>query len=368
MQFLTTNRLTGLLVAFSLSGASVAWAEIIAAAPPLTQKDGKGGDKGDKKTSGKKDDSKGKKGGDKHASKESTESKPAEASKGPATVANTGPSVVCQMANASAGLPGVTEASGVAVSRRTPGILWSHGDSYVGEPVLFAFDARGAVKGKVRLAGVKVSDWEDIAVAPCGSASCLFIGDIGDNQNARKSITIHRIPEPAPTDAVASRGEVFTATFPDGSHDAEAFFVSASGEMFVVTKGETGPVALYRFGGSPKAGASTQLQKVGVLQKGAVNRNQWVTGASASPDGKWVAMRTHGSVYFYDANRLMKGDLKSPLRFDATALKEPQGEGVALGPDGALFLAGEGQRKGAPGTLASGVCKLPTSSADASSH
>src|SRR5262245_7082040 len=48
----------------------------------------------------------------------------------------TGGTVECQVGKASSGLSGVTEASGVAASRRTPGILWSHGDSHVGEPYL----------------------------------------------------------------------------------------------------------------------------------------------------------------------------------------------------------------------------------------
>ena len=40
-------------------------------------------------------------------------------------------------------------------------------------------------------------DWEAIAVGPCGSRTCLFVGDIGDNKARRKHITIHRVTEPA---------------------------------------------------------------------------------------------------------------------------------------------------------------------------
>lgn len=274
-------------------------------------------------------------------------------------VAPPGAKAECVIERAPAGLSGVREASGIAPSRRTPGILWSHGDSYVGEPYLHAFDARGAVRGRVRLRGIRVVDWEGIAVGPCGVSSCVFIGDIGDNDARRKSITIHRVKEPLPTDPAVAPGEAFHAVFPDGAHDAESLFVSSAGEMFVVTKGETGPIALYRFGPSPKAGAITVLQRVAVLRAGRIAKNQWVTGASASPDGKWVALRTHGAVYFYDAERFLRGDVNAPFVFDATSLREPQGEGIGLGANGALFLAGEGGAKGAAGTLSSGVCKLP---------
>ncbi|MEO8362705.1 MAG: hypothetical protein ABI672_21955 [Vicinamibacteria bacterium] len=271
-----------------------------------------------------------------------------------------GASLDCQMQIVSVGLPDVTEASGVAIGRRTASVLWTHGDSYAGEPVLYAIDSKGVVKGKVRIEGIRVTDWEDIDVGPCGRSSCVYIADIGDNNGIRKNITIHRVPEPLPTDASARPGDSFQITFPDGPQDAEAMFLSSSGEMFIVTKGDTGPIAVYRLGGSPKPGSITQLKKVGVIQDGPVKRNEWITGASQSPDGKWIVMRTHHSVLFYEADRLMKGDMKSPLWSDVSSLREPQGEGIALGADGSVYLVGEGGRKGAAGTLATGTCKLPS--------
>ena len=83
-----------------------------------------------------------------------------------------GARVECLVARAPSGLTGVPEASDLAVSRRTPGILWTHGDSFAEEPYLYAFDPRGASKGKVRLEGVNVADWEATAVGPCGSSTC----------------------------------------------------------------------------------------------------------------------------------------------------------------------------------------------------
>src|SRR3982751_4845835 len=67
--------------------------------------------------------------------------------------------VVCQVPDrAPAVLTGQPEASGVAVSRRTPGVLWVLNDS--GEPVVTAVDADGGVKGRVVVAGAAVRDWE----------------------------------------------------------------------------------------------------------------------------------------------------------------------------------------------------------------
>ena len=51
------------------------------------------------------------------------------------------------------------ETSGIAVSHRTPGMIWTHNDSG-GEPVLFALNADGSLRGKVRVEGVTNYDWE----------------------------------------------------------------------------------------------------------------------------------------------------------------------------------------------------------------
>src|SRR5687768_5106604 len=104
-------------------------------------------------------------------------------------------------------VPGLSEASGLAISRRAPGRLWTHNDS--GEPVVVALDARGSVTGRVRLTGAAVEDWEAIAVGPCGTGSCLHVGDIGDNEAKRKRITIYRLPEPEGASGTETVADVF---------------------------------------------------------------------------------------------------------------------------------------------------------------
>lgn len=269
-----------------------------------------------------------------------------------------GAELQCLLERAPGALSGIPEASGAAVSRKTPGILWSHGDSATLTPYLFGYDARGTPRGKVRLEGIKVTDWEDLAVGPCGGSNCVYVADIGDNRGARKSISVHRFAEPGPRDPTAPLLDSFHATYPDGPHDAEAFFVTEGGEMFVVTKGETGSIALYGFGPSPRAGSTTVLRKVAVLASDTVPRPRRITGASASPDGKWVALRTRDSILVHETAALLRGDLATLRTYDVAALREPQGEGIALGRNGAVFLTGEGGGKGAPGTLSAGVCRL----------
>jgi hypothetical protein len=251
-------------------------------------------------------------------------------------------------------VPELPEGSGLAVSKRTPGRLWAHNDS--GQPVIFALDSSGKVTGRVQVTGAMVDDWEAIAVGPCGNRSCLHIGDIGDNEANRKRVTVYRLPEPETASGSAAVAEVFHATYPDGAHDAEALLIDGDGRLYIVTKGETGPVAVYRFPAALKSGMDHRLERVGgagAAKGGAATR---VTDGAVSPDGDWAVLRTTAALVFYRASDLLAGRWNESARVDLAAAREPQGEGVALGPGNTVFVAGEGGGKGRPGTFARFAC------------
>jgi hypothetical protein len=246
------------------------------------------------------------------------------------------------------------EGSGIAASRSHPGVLWAHNDSAA--PVLVALDEHGTVVSQVRVPGAQVDDWEDIAVGPCPRGSCIYIGDIGDNTGARRQVTIYRVPEPAPSATTTEPAEAFHARYPDGPHDAESLFVTASSEIFVVTKGDPGPIALYRLP-ALAAGNVLQLERVGAPTAGGKSKaNDRPTAADISADGRWVAVRTSDYVAFFAANDFVVGRWSEAFRADVRELREPQGEGVTFGRDGAVFLLGEGTARG--GTFARLDCTL----------
>src|SRR5829696_1264836 len=113
----------------------------------------------------------------------------------------------------------VSESSGLAASRLTPGAYWTHNDSGDG-PFLYAFDTRGDSRGVFRVAGAQARDWEDMATGPGPEGgkgkSYLYIGDIGDNNEARAEIVVYRVPEPALTT------RKLTKTHPGTTEPAEA--------------------------------------------------------------------------------------------------------------------------------------------------
>jgi hypothetical protein len=287
---------------------------------------------------------------------------PASAAQGPAN---------CRVSSEIVRLDHLPEASGVAGSRRTPGMFWAHNDS--ADPVILALDQQGAVKGRVRVNGASVDDWEDLAVGPCPQGSCVYIADIGDNDGSRKHITLYRVPEPTPGDAATGSADVFRAEYPDGPHDAESVFITRDADVFLITKGDPGSVALYRFPRRLISDRTMRLQQVGGPMSGPkVDAEDRPTAADASSDGQWIAVRTTHWVAFYRTADLIAGRWREAFRMDLTGLREPRGEGIAFaGSDSArasgsgapgiqeLVLVGEADRLlGGAGTFARLACRL----------
>jgi hypothetical protein len=243
-------------------------------------------------------------------------------------------------------LPGVAEASGVATGRRAPDVLWTHNDSGAAE--LFAFDRTGTPRGRVPLSGVTVVDWEDIAIGPCPQGSCIYAADIGDNDRARRTVTIYRFAEPKPGDTAIKLTDTWQAAYPDRPHDAEGILVTPGGQLYILTKEPGDSAALYHV---PASGNGTPA----LMQRVALIPLRLATGAAVSADGTWSAMRSNDVLLLYRTKELLAGKTEPAHRVDLTSLREPQGEGVSFSPDGHLYLTGEGS---GGGTLATLKCAL----------
>lgn len=81
--------------------------------------------------------------------------------------------------------------------------------------------------------------------------------------------------------------------YPDGAHDAEALLVTPTGEIVIVTKGETGPVGLYRVPSDAKPGGTATLQPIGRPHQRKPAEDERITDGAVSPSGAWVALTTN---------------------------------------------------------------------------
>lgn len=251
--------------------------------------------------------------------------------------------------------PHVHESSGVALGRSRTGVLWTHNDSG-GEPVVFAVDTAGRLLGETRVSGAENVDWEDVAAGPCPAGSCLFVGDIGDNQARRETVVVYRVAEPAPGDAATTPAERFPVRYPGGPRDAEALFVLPGGELYIVTKGRTDPPTLYRYPPPLRPDTVVELEPVQQLGGQPALPIDMVTGAGASPDGQRVVVRTYGSLRVYRFVDARLAPLLDPP-LDLLPLEEPQGEAVDIENGGTIWLTTEAE-SGGGGFLARVRCRL----------
>jgi hypothetical protein len=252
------------------------------------------------------------------------------------------------------------EASGLAMSRRSPNLLWSLNDS--DDPTVIALSTTGDVKGQVRVTGAAIRDWEALSVGPCSGGSCLYIGDIGDDGAKRMQVTIYRVPEPKADDTATAQADTFVFAYPNTAHDAESLLVTSDQNLFIITKGH--PTVLYRAPRDARPGTPAMLTKVADLPvekfvSDQERKRSRVTDAATTPDGEWAALRTNEELLVLRTRDLVTGKMNDVWHVNLRSLDETQGEGVAISDAGDVYLAGEGGGHGPPGTFAHVKCQLP---------
>jgi hypothetical protein len=246
--------------------------------------------------------------------------------------------------------PLLRESSGVAASRRQPGILWTLNDSG-NDATIFATDTLGRDHGAFPVAGADNWDWEAIAVGPCGTRDCVYIADTGDNAQARQSVRIYRVPEPAVAARRShlARAEVLEARYPNRPQDVEAVFVAQDGSLYLITKGRGRPPRAYRIRPEAwEADGTVTAEELGKLPIATGSFGNVVTDAALSPSGDRVAVRTYVAIYLFALTR--EGTL-APLGVACDAVGfQLQGEGISWLDDRVLVLTSEGGF-GSPGTV-----------------
>lgn len=234
------------------------------------------------------------------------------------------------------------ETSGVAASRDHQGIFWTHNDSG-GDPAVFAVDSTGSPVARVRVRGLTNRDWEDIGIGPCepGGETCLFVGDIGDNNEHHDNIAVYRFPEPDPrTDTITPPVDVLRATYPEGARDAESLFVTEAG-VHIVNKGRSDAIELFRLPPPYSPGATRVLQRVQRLAPPPTSVSAQVTAAGVDPAGDRVVLRTYSSLHFFQVD----GDTLRPFGREADVVvpDQLQGEGIDFIAPDLLVATGEAQ-------------------------
>jgi hypothetical protein len=221
--------------------------------------------------------------------------------------------------------PRIVESSGMALSRRHPGVLWTHNDS--GDRArLFAVGADGRTRAVLTLAGVAARDWEALAAGRDDRGRpALFVGDIGDNNGVWPDVSVYRVAEPAALRDATAAAVRYRLRYADGPRDAEALLVDPRGNrLYVATKSVTG-------GGLYRAPARLRTDRVNVLERVA-RVPPIVTDGSFAPDGRSFVLRDYQGAFVYAAPGRRVGSFELPIQY--------QGESIAVASDGRSVLAG----------------------------
>jgi hypothetical protein len=262
--------------------------------------------------------------------------------------------------------PELTENSAAAASTTQPGIFFTVNDAG-NRPLLYAFDSTGADRGAWRITGARNIDWEAASTGPCSpsgqsaapASSCVYIGEVGDNDRKRPTRAIYKVAEP-PAQAAGFVGTLTPTTliyrYPDQPHDVEAMYVAPNGNTFLITKRQLRDDARERRQAlvfmlpasawtSNAPVVATLVDSLPIVPGSAPKRQ--ITDAALSPDGRLLAVRTYREVYIFatdSATGRVDGSVR-PAVCDITAFDRYQGEGIAwYGRRGTLLLTSEGRQ------------------------
>jgi hypothetical protein len=221
--------------------------------------------------------------------------------------------------------PEIVESSGLAALAGTAsdGLVVTTNDSGDSGRVFTVDEATGSTVGVTSWTS-EPTDVEALAPADPGH---VWVGDIGDNQAARQSVEVLRVP--VGRGDIRATPETYELVYPDGARDAEALLRHpVTGQLFVVTKGVfagtvyAAPVPL-------RADRPNRLVEVGEAPG-------IVTDATFLPGGGGVVMRTYSHAHlaaFPSWEPVSSWELPA----------QDQGEGIALAGR-QLIVSSEGVR------------------------
>lgn len=262
----------------------------------------------------------------------------------------------------------IDESSGLACSRRRPGVFWTHNDSG-DDSRLYAFDRRGRLLCTVQLPDVHAYDVEDVASLTIDGKPYLLVGDTGNNGLASEVQILYLIEEPPLDPALdgplnppqrdgagagdnadaggvdretvteATIAQVIYLSYEDDHRDCEGLAVdTTTNTILLATKERATRSYVYAL-----PWPENDPKKVSTARQIATLDVPPVTALDISPDGRRAVVLTYGDAYEF--SRAEGEDWKTAFSRPGRWLPMPrrrQGESICYGPDGrTLYLTSE---------------------------
>ena len=238
----------------------------------------------------------------------------------------------------------IAESSGLACSRRSAGLFWTHNDS--GDDArLYLFDSNGRDLGYCVLSRILAFDWEDIVSFQADGKHYLMVCDVGNNGRAAAVQMLHLVEEPksdprqGPEVWKVPVVRTIFYSYEDDHRDCEAVAVDATDKtiLFVTKERGTGCRAYALPWPEEVADKAFVARLIGTLQIPTA------TGMDVSPDGRRAVVSTYGNAYEYvrkEKEDWEKAFLRPPR--EIVLPKRAQGESICYGFDGkTVYLTSE---------------------------
>lgn len=231
----------------------------------------------------------------------------------------------------------LVEASGICASRRYPGCFWVENDSKNPNDI-YLVDSTARIRAIIHIVNSSNRDWEDICIGPGPDpgVNYVYIGEIGDNNDANPSSIVYRLPEP-----VVSLGQavyVTTATdvtpikfrYVDGPHNAESLMIDpATKDLYIASKGSGANLYVVRY---PYPDTLFVMKKIGQMPFTKL------TAGDISADGSGILLKNTQQVYYWKRNvgeSILQTLMRTPELPPYTV--ETQGESICWSVSGDAY-------------------------------
>ncbi|XP_078332434.1 uncharacterized protein LOC144625475 [Crassostrea virginica] len=233
----------------------------------------------------------------------------------------------------------INEASGLAASRRHPGVLYTHNDS--GDRArIFALDSEdGRTLAEYQITPSANYDWEDLSVGVCpsNSGTCIYIGDVGGNYGTTGSVkNIYVVKEPDVISGDGTLNLLAKLHYHWDVYDTETLMVDPLGNVVLISKvqggrGKVGVIPSIAFYTAQQLPIPHSYNITNSLTLNLpTTDNVDPLGGDISPNGREVLLRTHHKIYHW---MVSNGDYVTTLNktspLEVPQRDEPQGEAVA---------------------------------------
>ena len=170
---------------------------------------------------------------------------------------------------------------------------------------IYQVNFSGELLKGIRIENAKNKDWEDMAMDNKGN---IYIGDIGNNNNRRKSLVIYKIDNPEEGDGELKAKKIkynypeqkdFPPKKKNLKYDAEAMFYR-EGHLYIITKNRASPFdgesLIYKVP-SKKGEYDAELVTSFIPCKDRYGCR--ITGADISPSGEKIVLLSYGKLWVF---------------------------------------------------------------------